>query len=102
VPDTELADREDLETRIARADDSGDFGDPLVGHVGQNDVESVVHVGAAARLDRPRGDRVGKALALPLPRVVADGRDAAARGRRGAGLEIVRGSRAAEVEIEMR
>src|SRR5213594_4145911 len=69
-----------LEARIARTDDGGDLGDPRVGHVGQDDVESVVDVGTVLGFGRPRGDRVGKALALRLPRVVADRRDAAARG----------------------
>ena len=78
VSDAELADGEDLEARVARADDGGDLGDPRVGRVGQDDVEAVVDVGAAAGLGRPRGDRVGEALALRLPRVVADGGDAAA------------------------
>ncbi len=101
IGQAELADREHLDAREPRAHQPGQLLQDRVGGLGEDHVEAIVHVGATLGLGLPGVDRAREGVALRLPGVVADRGDAAACRRRGAGLEVVRGAGAAQVEVQM-
>jgi hypothetical protein len=102
VTDRELVDHEHLEAGVPRGDDRGDLGQRGVRDFGEDDVEAVVDVRLALCLPFPRFERIQDRLAPPLPRVIADRGDAAARRGRRARLEVVRGRHAPDFDVQMR
>ena len=89
IANAEFVDHEHLEARVSVRDDRGHLGDALRCRLRQHDVKAVVDVRFTTCLRLPRFDGVVQPLAGLLPRVVADGGDAAACGGGRARLEVI-------------
>ena len=93
---------EELERGHAARDELIHLGEALVVELANDAVKAVVDRGLTARLFLPRLDGRGQRLAERLHREVDDRGCPAESRRRGAGLEIVRGERAAERQLHVR